>query len=266
MRRSLVIFGALAVLVSLTGLAIAARIQCDGGRCEGTDRPDQIRGSEERDAIFALGNRDQVDGFGGPDDLHGGDGGDDLCGQEGADWYGGSTQGDLMLEQEGLCTGGQELGAAGNGPGSGPDEMSGGRGADLAFGGDGGDVIRGDDGADSLGTGENFIPSLIGGNGSDLVAGGERGDSIAGGRGDDVLLGNRGNDFIDSREDGGPLRRGDVTAQGGSPNQDIVDCGPGFDEAVVNRNDEVSNCERVRRGSGSGPFSVSRAVAAFRAR
>jgi hypothetical protein len=100
MRRSLVILGALGALAFATGVAVAATVQCDGGRCEGTDRPDRITGSEERDGIYAFGNRDQVDGEGGPDDIHGGDGPDDLCGQEGADYYGGSTQGDVMVEQE----------------------------------------------------------------------------------------------------------------------------------------------------------------------
>lgn len=266
MRRSLIVLGALAVLVSATGVAFAALVECQGGRCEGTDRPDRMVGSDQRDAIFAFGNRDQVDGEGGADDIHGGDGGDDLCGQEGADYYGGSTQGDLLVEGEGSCTG-QDMGTAGNGPGSGPDRMFGGRGADLALGAAGNDRIHGNDGADSLGTGELFIPSLSGDDGDDLVSGGERGDSIAGGEGEDRLLGNRGNDFINSTEEGSPLRRGDVAAQGPAPSDpDFVDCGPGFDEAVVNPEDDVANCERVRRQSGeNGPFSVQRAIAAFRA-
>jgi Ca2+-binding RTX toxin-like protein len=254
MRRSVVVLAALGLLVSVTGVAVAANVTCDGGPCEGTDRPDNIAGSNERDLIFAFGNRDRVDGREGNDDLHGGDGPDDLCGQEGADDYGGSTQGDVLAEDESCLEG---IFVAGNGA-SGPDEMSGGRGADLLAGDSGADELRGNDGADILGSGESFTPSLIAGEGNDLVGGGERGDGIVGQEGDDRLLGGQGHDFIDAEVD---------ESKNG---EDFVDCGRGFDEAVANQNDEVVNCERVRREdptatAGSSSELVQRAIEAFRA-
>jgi Ca2+-binding RTX toxin-like protein len=64
-----------------------------------------------------------------------------------------------------------------------------------------------------------------------------------------VLFGGRGNDLLDGgrgcdRLYGGP---GNDTLRARDGQQDVVDCGPGFDVAHVDRVDRVSACERVLR-------------------
>src|SRR5215213_3722714 len=69
----------MAVMVpALAGVALAAVITCTGGRCEGTNEPDQITGTDQRDRIFALDGSDEVEARAGEDDLNGGNGGDRL--------------------------------------------------------------------------------------------------------------------------------------------------------------------------------------------
>lgn len=64
----------------------------------------------------------------------------------------------------------------------------------------------------------------------DTVVGSRSGDQIAGGAGRDRICGRGGRDVIRSAD--------------GSP--DTLDCGAGFDRAVVNARDRVRRCERVR--------------------
>jgi hypothetical protein len=92
------------------------------------------------------------------------------------------------------------------------DRMSGGTGKDLLSGSSGDDRIKGDAGADRLN----------GGNGN---------DSITPGAGTDRVSAQGGNDTISARD-------GD---------RDIIDCGPGRDKVTADRNDQVKNCETVRR-------------------
>ena len=73
----------MAVMVpALAGVALAAVITCTGGRCEGTNEPDQITGTDQRDRIFALDGSDEVEARAGEDDLNGGNGGDRLLGED----------------------------------------------------------------------------------------------------------------------------------------------------------------------------------------
>lgn len=108
--------------------------------------------------------------------------------------------------------------------------------------GEGGDdwvdagVAAGGDGADNL-VGGPGINVLIGGAGSDAVRGKNGIDFLASAGGHDLLLGGGGGDFLYS-DDG---------------NGDKARCGDGRDQAVVDRRDKRSGCERlkIRRGRGS---------------
>lgn len=87
-------------------------------------------------------------------------------------------------------------------------------------------VKIGDDGPNRLvGTAEN--DTLRGLGGPDVLVG--RGNS-------DRLFGGSGRDLIDARDPG-------------RPESDLVDCGPGFDTAIIDPDTEdrvAANCERVR--------------------
>jgi len=50
---------ALALLVS-QGTALAALVRCKGGKCEGTQQADDLRGTVAKDQIFGLGGDDVV--------------------------------------------------------------------------------------------------------------------------------------------------------------------------------------------------------------
>ena len=69
------------LLVAFAGVALAAQIQCPGGRispCVGTEENDRITGSQLDDHdTEALGGRDEVTARGGDDVVDGGAGPDD---------------------------------------------------------------------------------------------------------------------------------------------------------------------------------------------
>ncbi len=179
MRRGAVagIAAVLTVMIGV-GVAVAASISCTGGRCEGTDGPDQIRGTDERDVIFGRGNRDEIFARDGRDELHGNGSGDSLCGEHHADFYNGGKQADLLSE---FCRENNVEGA-GNFDQSGPDTMLGGRGTDFIEGAGEGDEIRGMGGSDIVGSGQEpsgFIV-LFGNEGDDEIHGGTKADGIAG--------------------------------------------------------------------------------------
>jgi Ca2+-binding RTX toxin-like protein len=228
MRRRLLwvmVVGAVLVLV-FAGVALAKVIECDGGRCEGTDRDDDIFGlGGQRDVFFALGGYDTVFGFVGDDELHGGEGGDTLHGGDDKDVYYGGDGSDRLDEQEpsGYV-------ARGN------DVMNGGGGGDLLFGRGGNDVLRGERGNESLGASTLM---MYGAEGDDELYGGKGDDVMAGGVGIDRHHGGEDDDFIAAffdEQSGGPDRR------------DLVDCGRGNDRAIVLPNDRVlGNCEDVER-------------------
>jgi hypothetical protein len=93
--------------------------------------------------------------------------------------------------------------------------------ADTLYGTNGNDVL--------LGRGGNDL--LYGRGGNDVLDGGIGNDRLWGGKGRDVLRGGAGNDRLYSRDGV----------------RDVVNGGPGFDEAWVDRFDVVKNVERVYR-------------------
>lgn len=87
------------VVVSLVvggGVALAATIDCDGGRCFGTKRSDSIFGTDRHDAIFAKRGADFVTGRRDADNLNGQDGDDEVFGGLGDDWVKGGRHGDVV--------------------------------------------------------------------------------------------------------------------------------------------------------------------------
>jgi hypothetical protein len=107
----------------------------------------------------------------------------------------------------------------------------------ILFGRGGDDVLRGLGGRDCLygGAGSDTV---IGGAGDDLLSGGLGADRLIDGRGRDTFIGGVGNDRIDARD----------LSSAGARRGDVVDCGRGFDRALVDRADHVArSCERVLR-------------------
>ena len=212
------------LLVTFAGVALADIITCDGGRCEGTNRNDEITGSDLRDRIFALGGFDEVFAGAGEDDLNGGSSADNLDGQADNDTYIGGGGNDFLTEVY-------------YGSGTGDDEMNGGGGVDYMEGGLGNDILRGQEGDDnSIGA---LFPSMYGNGGDDELYGGPGEDGLEGDQGTDEHYGGRDNDFIDAVS-------GDELGT-----QDLVDCGGGFDTAVVREPEDIvrDNCEDVTEES-----------------
>jgi Ca2+-binding RTX toxin-like protein len=107
--------------------------------------------------------------------------------------------------------------------------------------------VGGTGGPDRLvGTGQADI--LKGKGGKDtLIARGGR-DRLFGGPGPDILRGGPGRDEFNTRRSGysaGGQGNDRIFARDRKP--DLIDCGAGFDTAVVDRTEDgVFNCERVR--------------------
>ena len=140
---------------------------------------------------------------------------------------------------------------------------------EAAFGGE--LRVRGNDGDDVLRLAgpTQRGGTLVGGAGGDLLRGGGRGDDLDGGGGPDLLSGGLGDDSVDGfggndvmRGQGGDDLLGaldefgrDVFEGGGGDdlvsavNRDAdrrIDCGPGRDQAFVDRQDpRTRRCERV---------------------
>jgi Ca2+-binding RTX toxin-like protein len=175
MRRAafLAVVGA-ALIVAFAGVAFAAVITCNGGRCDGTNNPDQITGSPLRDRIFALAGADQVEARTGNDELNGGDGGDDLFGETENYTYLGGRGEDILRES--LIIEDVPPIILSN------DEMNGGPSRDFMEGNDGEDILRGQEGSENLGPTQ---PTMFGDQGNDKLFGGPGGDAMQGEEGTD---------------------------------------------------------------------------------
>ena len=78
------------------GVALAKTINCDGGKCFGTNKSDSIFGTNRHDAIFAKKGGDFVSGRGRADNLNGQDGDDRVLGGWGDDWVKGGRHADTV--------------------------------------------------------------------------------------------------------------------------------------------------------------------------
>src|SRR5919109_2640598 len=76
-KKSVVLLVAVAVVLILaSGVALARTINCDGGRCFGTNDRDTMYGSAKRDTMYGLKGGDLMRGDGNVDSVNG-DGGRD---------------------------------------------------------------------------------------------------------------------------------------------------------------------------------------------
>jgi hypothetical protein len=116
-------------------------------------------------------------------------------------------------------------------PLSGNDVMNGGGADDFIIGNMGNDIIRGQEGNDR--DEGAFFAILFGEEGDDEIYGGPGEDGLAGQQGTDKHFGGRNADFIDA------------VSQDEFGTQDLVDCGSGFDTAVVREPEDIvrANCE-----------------------
>ncbi len=184
--------------------------------------PSTVSGDDGDDRLTSEASVGQVfGGNAGDDKVIGGDGRDEVRGGSGNDTVLGGGDNDLM---------------SGN---SGRDELLGGTGNDRMFGRSGNDRLFGNQGADRLqGNGGN--DGLAGGSGSDRISGGTGADRLFGNSGNDRLRGNSGRD----RYRGGPGNDRLRTVDG---LRERVNCGGGFDIAVVDRIDALARCNSVDR-------------------
>jgi Ca2+-binding RTX toxin-like protein len=219
------------LLVAFAGVALAAVITCTGGRCEGTPEADEIHGTAVVDLIFALGGNDTVDALGGQDELNGQNGNDELLGGNNGDTYNGGQGSDYesdFFTFNDIVTN------------SGRDVMNGGINSDYMEGNTGADILRGQ-GDDECGGPEDV--EMFGDEGNDQLYGGTGRDCMEGEEGTDEHYGGDDNDFIDAVDDDSDPVTGDFPAG----THDLVDCGGGFDTAIVNREEDIvrRNCEDV---------------------
>ena len=170
------------------------------------------RGTERADALTGTAAGDRLFGLGGRDTVSGLAGRDCLYGGAGSDRLIGGPGRDKL-----------------NG-GSGNDQLHGGAGRDALAGTRGADRLSGGSGNDHL-TGGPGKDRLTGGSGNDRLSGGSGSDRLNGGRGRNRYAAGTGRDKVNARN-----RR-----------RDRVDCGPGRDNATVDRFDRVRRCERVTR-------------------
>jgi len=120
------------------------------------------------------------------------------------------------------------------------DEIYGFGGDDTIYGGAGNDLLRGDEQTDS---GQDGDDRIYGGGGNDLL-------SSHGGA--DLLVAGGGNDTINAQDYAGhppgkdtiKAGKGEDTIYAADHVKDVIDCGPGQDYALFDRDfDTVTNCE-----------------------
>lgn len=170
---------------------------------------------------------------------------------------------------------------------AGNDTIAGAAGNDTLDGGAGADDLRGDAGQDAAtypaatapvrvtldneaddgvaGEGDNVhddVEDVYGGGGGDTLTGSDAANTLDGGAGNDTLVGGAGVDGLYGGD-------GDDTVNARDNGVDTVDCGPGTDTYIVDRDDVVTGCEKRARpprvvGTLSALFDVTTTSAAFR--
>lgn len=143
MKKTTVLLAAMGALVLLTaGAALAATVDCDGGRCVGTRNEDTLRGTGGVDKMFGFAGNDRISGSYSGDFVYGGSGIDTIRGDYGADTI---------------------YGQDGN------DELSGGPVGDRIFAGPGYDVVDGGVGPDRVSAADGMLDSVSCGSGNDTA-------------------------------------------------------------------------------------------------
>jgi Ca2+-binding RTX toxin-like protein len=134
------------------------------------------------------------------------------------------------------------------------DNLSGRGGDDVLLGLRGDDALYGGGGSDALAGGSERGPAR----GDRALSGGPGGDFVGAGRGSDAMSGGPGRDFLfdaEFREGQRDFGQRDFISGGAGDDliiarqrpaaRDIIDCGGGFDRALVDRKDLTSDCERL---------------------
>jgi Ca2+-binding RTX toxin-like protein len=119
----------------------------------------------------------------------------------------------------------------------------------------GNDVIRARGGRGFAGRFKTGVFAVLGGPGADSIYSGSPLNLLVGSAGNDRLLGSKGLDFMlpGAGTDRAKSGRGNDFVIAASGERDIVDCGAGRDNALLDRLDTRAGCERVRiprRGVG----------------
>lgn len=200
-----------------------------GHTITGSDRDDDLDGTNCDDTIYGGNGRDDIDGERGDDDLYGGNGRDTLYGDSGDDYLDGGTEADKLYGGEG-----RDTIDAGDGDDtiishSGDDLIYAGSGHDKVLGDDGDDEIWGHDGNDSL-DGDSGDDTLYGGTGNDFLEGEDGHDEIYGGEGTDLIEADSGDDYVDGGNSNDTIYGGDGndTIDGGG-GDDLIEAGKGND-------------------------------------
>lgn len=142
-RKTVLLLTVMAAAILLSaGVALAARVLCDGGVCKGTNRGDLMTGTNRVDKMYGLGGNDRMGG---------GRGNDYMLGGPGADSMGGGYGNDVMYG------------------GDGGDTLSGGFANDRIFGGPGSDTVYGGSGNDYINVVDGQPDSIRCGTGTDTA-------------------------------------------------------------------------------------------------
>jgi RTX calcium-binding nonapeptide repeat (4 copies)/Fibronectin type III domain len=171
--------------------------------------------------IAGTAGANRLAGTPGSDVIVGGSGSDRILAGGGRDWVCAGRGNDRVLGGRGND---RLLGQAGN------DSLFGGRGRDLLRGGTGNDGLSAGTGNDHL-SGASGNDRLSGGAGNDHLSGGSDNDRLNPGAGRDRVAAGPGNDRIFSRDS----------------QRDLIDCGPGHNEAIVDAIDRTRRCETILR-------------------
>lgn len=147
----------------------------------GTDKGENLQGTEGDDVICGFGGDDVINGLGGNDTIYAGSGDDKIYGSPGDDLIDGGPGNDVIH------------GYGGN------DDLRGGTGNDSIYGGEGDDLLTGGDGNDKL-DGEVGNDLINGGAGNDRLFGRAGDDTLNGDEGTDKAAGDEGTDFCSAEQ------------------------------------------------------------------
>jgi hypothetical protein len=182
--------------------------------------PVPILGSDGPDVLNGTPGDDALYGGGGDDQLNGFAGDDDFDGGPGADVFAGGDGEDAVSYSGSTGVSASVNGVADDGVPGERDNIA----ADVEdiFGSAGNDKLRGSAAANTL----------DGGPGDDI---------IDGGGGDDAVYGDEGDDIISARD--GRIDR--------------IECGPGRDRAIIDREDTTTGCESIELTVTTPGFNIA---------
>jgi Ca2+-binding RTX toxin-like protein len=241
----------------------------DGG--PGGDQLNGLGGDDTLEGGVNSGDSDSLAGGDGNDTLRGGAGDDSLSGGNGLDDLRGGGGADTLTGEAGpdALAGGPGIDALDGGAGD--DSLLGGPGNDRLDGGFGADRMSGEAGRDTVSYEDRNAPIRVtfddlpndgeeneGDNVAadvEIVISGAVADTLSGDGRENELNASSGDDFADP---GAGLDRlfggtGADVLRARDGGRDVVDCGPGEDLAIVDRQDTARDCETVDRGNRRRP-------------